>query len=59
MVALLLQTYVVEQPWFVFQGIADLGAWEGGLPWRPLLAGAGLTALSAWLALRKFERMEF
>ena len=59
MVALLLQTYVVEQPWFVFQAIANLAAWEGGLPWRPLLAGAGLAALSAWLALRKFERMEF
>jgi hypothetical protein len=59
MVALLLLNYVVEDPWFVFEAIADVGRWETGVPWEHLLAGAAVAGGSAWLALRRFDRMEF
>jgi len=42
-----------------FRNIADVNQWSVGGPWAPLLAGLALAALTAWLALRRFDQMEF
>jgi hypothetical protein len=42
-----------------FRNIADVTLWDGSVPWAPVLAGAVLTVLTGWLALRRFDRMEF
>jgi hypothetical protein len=39
--------------------LARLPAWQGPVPWRPLLTGGVMTALAAWAALRRFERSEY
>jgi len=42
-----------------FRNIADVSLWQGGLPWGALLGGLALTGLTAWVALRRFQAMEF
>jgi hypothetical protein len=39
--------------------IANVSRWRTAVPWRPLIPGVGMTALCAWLVIRRFERADY
>ena len=41
------------------RNLADLTAWQSGIPWRSLLTGEVLMGGSAWLTLRRFQRTDY
>ncbi len=41
------------------RNLADLVAWQSGIPWRSLLIGGVLMGGSAWLTLRRFQRTDY
>ena len=59
MVAARTVTVLGGLPGWTLQNLADLRQWDGQIPWRPLLLGLGLTGISAWWVLRRFERTDF
>lgn len=52
-------TMLGHLPGWSLQDLADLRQWSGAIPWKPLVLGLAMSALSAGWVLRRFERTDF